>query len=127
MTDNKLLAEQFFTATANADRELFQKICDKDFEGKQNDGPPMSANQLADYSALVLSRVNNFRYKNVVRASTETGFVEEHDVCCTFADGGELSLRVCVVADVQNNRIISVREYADSRAARKLIEALSSN
>ena len=33
MTDNKNLAAQFFTATANADRNLFAEICAPDFQG----------------------------------------------------------------------------------------------
>ncbi len=125
MTDNKNLAAQFFTATANADRKLFAEICAPDFQGTQNNGPPMTAGQLADYSTHVLQRVSNFHYDNVVCTATESGFVEEHDVCCTFADKTELRLRVCVVADVREGRIVEVREYADSRAAKKLIEALS--
>ena len=125
MTNNIILAEQFFIATARADRRLLTKICDPKFEGKQNDGSPISVHELADYSSLVLQRVDHFRYENVVRASTDTGFVEEHDVCCRFQDQAEMRLRVCVVADVINDKIVSVREYADSRAAIKLIEALS--
>ena len=110
MTDNIALADQFFTATATADRSLLAKICDPKFQGKQNDGPPMSADQLADYSLLALHKVSEFRYENAVRASTDTGFVEEHDVCCRFEDQTEMRLRVCVVADVINGRIVSVRE-----------------
>ena len=125
MTDNIALADQFFTATATADRSLLAKICDPKFQGKQNDGPPMWADQLADYSALVLHLVNDIRYENVIRESTDTGFVEEYDLCCRFEDQTELRLRVCVVAEVVNERIFSVREYADSRAAKKLIEALT--
>ena len=85
----------------------------------------MWADQLADYSALVLHLVNDIRYENVIRASTDTGFVEEYGLCYRFEDQTELRLRVCVVAEVVNDRIFSVREYADSRAAKKLIEALT--
>ena len=85
----------------------------------------MSADQLADYSALVLHLVNDIRYESVIRASTDTGFVEEYDLFCRFEDQTELRLWVCVIADVVNDRIFSVREYADSRATKKLIEALT--
>lgn len=123
--DNEALATQFFTATASADRALFHEICSPDFSGSQNGGPDMSADQLADFSQLVLERVSNFHYENVVKSATTAGFVEEHDVCCDFDDGAALRMRVCVVADVVDGRITSVREYADSRAARKLLEALA--
>ena len=125
MTDNTALAQKFFTATAKADRSLLTRICDPQFQGRQNNGPPISVGELADYSLLVLQSVNDFRYENVVRSSTDTGFVEEHDVCCRFEDQTELRLRVCVVGEVVDKKIVSVREYADSRAARKLVEALS--
>ena len=125
MTDKIALADQFFTATATANRSLLAKICDPQFQGKQNGGPPISVDELADYSLLVLHRVNDFRYENVVRTSSDTGFVEEHDVRCRFEDQTEMRLRVCVVGDVVNSRIVSVREYADIRAAKKLIEALT--
>ena len=100
MTDNIALSDQFFTATATADRSLLAEIYDPIFQGKQNDSPPMSADQLADYSALVLHLVNDIRYENVIRASTDTGFVEEYDLCCRFEDQTELRLRVCVVTDM---------------------------
>ena len=125
MTDNKQLARKFFEATGSGNRALFEKICSGDFKGTQNNGPAMTADQLAAYSKHVLTRVQNFRYENIICSSTESGFVEEHDVCCDFSDGGELRLRVCIVADVEDGKIISVREYADSRAAKKLIEAIS--
>ena len=127
MIDNIALAEQFFKATATGDRRLLGKICDPAFQGKQNNGPTISIKELADYSLLVLNRVQDFRYENVVRASTDKGFVEEHDVCCSLNDQTEFRLSVCVVADVVNNKIVSVREYADSRAAKKLIDAISKN
>jgi ketosteroid isomerase-like protein len=123
--ESEALATQFFTATATADRSLFHEICSSDFTGSQNGGPSMTTDQLADFSSLVLQRVKNFRYENVVKSSTANGFVEEHDVCCDFDDGSSLRMRVCVVADVIDGRINSVREYADSRAARKLLEALA--
>ena len=85
----------------------------------------MSADQQTDYSALVLHLVNDIRYESAIRASTDTGFVEEYDLCYRFENQTELRLRVCVIADVVNDRIFPVREYADSRAAKKLIEALT--
>ena len=126
MTEKKIaLAEQFFKATATADRRLLNKVCDPQFTGKQNDGQPMTLQQLADYSALVLRKVKDFRYENIVRVATDTGFVEEHDVCCSLNHESSIRVRVCVVANTANNRIISVREYVDSRAAKDLIAAIS--
>lgn len=123
--DHETLATRFFTATATADRALFHEICAPGFEGSQNGGPAMTTDQLADFSDLVLQRVSNFHYENIIRSATSTGFVEEHDVCCDFDDGASLRMRVCLVGDVCDGKITSVREYVDSRAARKLLAALA--
>ena len=69
--------------------------------------------------------VKDFHYENAVRSATESGFVEEHQVCGTLPDGGELNLAVCVVAQLRDGKISVLREYFDSRAAAKLLAALA--
>lgn len=125
MADHENLARQFFTATATGDLSLFEEICAAGFKGTQNGGPPMTIEQLAAYSKRAIERVQNFHYENIHCRPTESGFVEEHDVCCDFTDGSSLRLPVCIVGDVEDQKITAVREYADSRLARKLIEAMT--
>ena len=125
MNTHENLAVQFFTATANADSELMHSICSADFTGSQNGGPAMNVDALLAFSKAVVHAVDNFRYENVVRGATSTGFVEEHDVMCDFKDGSSLRMPVCVVATVVDGKITSVREYADSAAAKPLFKALS--
>ncbi|WP_197042151.1 hypothetical protein [Sandarakinorhabdus oryzae] len=60
-----------------------------------------------------------------MRAATATGFVEEHAVRGTLADGARLDLAVWVVADVRNGRVTQAREYLDMAAAAPLIAALA--
>ena len=125
MSSNIKLAEQFFVATASADADALQRLCTEDFEASQNGGRPMQVDQLAAFSRAVLKVVSDFRYENPLRRETENGFVEEHDVLCTLPGGERLSVRVCVVADVRDGRISSLREYVDLAAAKGLMEALA--
>ena len=125
MSSNINLAEQFFAATASGDADALRRLCTEDFEASQNGGRSMPVDQLAAFSRAVLSVVSDFRYENALRRETENGFVEEHDVVCTLPGGEGLSVRVCVVADVRDGRIASLREYVDLAAAKGLMEALA--
>lgn len=119
------LCKRFFEGTASGDRKLLEAVCADDFTGTQNGGPAMDLNGLVLFSQAAAKAVDNFRYENPVRTNTDTGFVEEHDVCCTLPDGSEMRARLCVVGEVTDGKIISVREYADSRAAAGLLKALT--
>lgn len=85
----------------------------------------MNIDALVGFSQAVLAAVENFRYENPVRAETESGFVEEHDVVCDLPDGSQMNARLCVVAEVTDGKITSIREYVDSRAASGLLAALA--
>ena len=85
----------------------------------------MDLESLLAFSASVHKVVKDFRYENPVRSATESGFVEEHGVRGTLADGSRLDLSVCVVADLTGGKITELREYFDTKAADALIRALS--
>jgi ketosteroid isomerase-like protein len=118
------IARAFFVATAAGDKAAIRSICSADLSASQNGAPPMDVGALAGFAAAVKRVVPDFRYENAVRADTQTGFVEEHDVCGTLPDGTSMRLAVCVVGDVDNGQITALREYLDSAAAAGLIAAL---
>ncbi len=122
--DNAEIAKQLFAALAGQDEVTVRRLCAPDMKVRQNNGPPMSLNSLLKFNAMVGKAVTGFRYEDAVRASTDTGFVEEHAVRGTLPDGTALDLLVCVVADVQGGKVTSVREYLDSAAAKGLTSAL---
>lgn len=124
MGNHSELAVAFFTATGAGDQAAIESLCSEDLAASQNGGPPMDRAALARFAAAVKRAVPDFRYENAVRADTATGLVEEHDVCGTLPDGSLLHMTVCVVADVADGKITSLREYADSAAAAGLIKAL---
>ena len=84
----------------------------------------MDMASLIRFVAAVLRVVPDFHYENAVRTTTESGFVEEHDVCGTLPDGSALRAAACIVAEVRDGQIISVHEYIDTAAVDGLLRAL---
>lgn len=123
--DGTKLAETLFEALAACDDAAVRKLCARDFRASQNGGAAMDLDTLLGFNAAVHKVVRDFRYENAVRSATETGFVEEHAVRGTLADGSRLDLQVCVIAEVSGGKVTAVREYLDTKAAEGLIRALS--
>ena len=119
------LARALFAALAEGDANTVRDLCTKDMRASQNHGPPMTVDSLLAFTQAVHRVVDDFRYENARRSATETGFVEEHSVRGTLPDGSELKLAACVVADVVDGRISSLREYVDGAAAAGLLKALA--
>ncbi|MEQ8858597.1 MAG: nuclear transport factor 2 family protein [Pseudomonadales bacterium] len=122
---NVEIAEALFAAFASGDAEAARALCAPDLTASQNHGPAMNLDDLLKFSLAVLGVVEDFRYEDAVRTATESGFVEEHSVCGTLPDGSELKLAACVVAEVRDGRITSLREYLDGSRARGLLKALA--
>jgi len=123
--NNSQIARTLFVALACHDDNTIESVCAPDMQTNQSQGPNMSVSTLLQFNQAVQNVVKNFRYKNAIRSATETGFVEEHNVRGTLPDGNKMDLAVCVVADVQDGKIVRMREYVDSRAAAGLLKALS--
>ena len=123
--NNTQLCGALFSALADNNADEVRSICSDDFQLIQNSAPPIDLNALIAFNGAVQKVVSNFHYDNAVRSATDTGFVEEHDVCGTLPDGSELQMRACVVGDVQEGRVTSAREYVDTAAAANLLRALS--
>jgi ketosteroid isomerase-like protein len=123
--DGTKLSEALFAALATCDDEAVRKLCAPGFCASQNGGPAMNLDTLLGFNAAVHKVVRDFRYDRPVRSATETGFVEEHVVRGTLADGSRLDLQVCVVAEVSGGKVTAVREYVDNKAAEGLIRALT--
>ena len=123
--DNAEICAKLFEAFTVGDEETVRALCAPDLIALQNGNPPMSLDTLLQFSQAVFGVVSNFRYEDAVRSATATGFVEEHAVRGELPDGSQLDMAVCVVADVQDGKIVSLREYLDSNAASGLIAALA--
>lgn len=117
-------AKALFDALAAGDDAAVRDLCAPDLRARQNNGPPMSLETLLRFSGSVQKVVTGFHYAEAVRSATAAGFVEEHAVRGVLPDGRALDLAVCVVGDLQDGRIVALREYFDSAAAAALVAAL---
>lgn len=123
--DNTDICKALFEAFATGDEDRVRSLCAPGMQAWQNNNPPMDLDTLLGFSNAVLEVVKDFRYEEARRSETATGFVEEHRVRGTLPDHSKLDLAVCVVADVRDGKIYSLREYLDTAAAAGLIGALS--
>lgn len=122
---NTEMAEALFAAFANGDAATARTLCSADLKAFQNLNPPMNLQTLLTFAMAVKQLVPDFHYANARRSSTATGFVEEHTVSGTLPDGSQLQIAACVVADVKDGKIITLREYVDTAAAQGLLKALT--
>ena len=123
--DNAEICAKLFEAFTVGDENAVRALCAPDLVARQNGNPPMSLDALVQFSEAVLGVVSSFRYEDAIRSATTTGFVEEHAVRGGLPDGSQLDMAVCVVADVQDGKIVSLREYLDLNDAAGLIAALA--
>lgn len=122
--DNTKICRTLFDALQGNDMDTVKSLCADTFVSSQNGGSPMDLPLLMQFTAAVHGVVPDFRYENPVCTATDTGFVEEHDVCGTLPDGDTFKLVLCVVGEVEGGKVTHLREYVDSRAAAGLIKAL---
>jgi ketosteroid isomerase-like protein len=122
--DKLALCESLFEAFARGDQVRIRQLCHPDIRVQQNNNPPVDLDTILGFSRAVNAVVSGFRYEEAKRSETTTGFVEEHYVRGTLPDGSALDLAVCVVADVEDGRIVDLREYLDMSAAAGLLAAL---
>ncbi|MEM7703598.1 MAG: nuclear transport factor 2 family protein [Pseudomonadota bacterium] len=125
MTDYTAIARALFDAFQAGDIEAARALCHDQFEGSQNGGPAMNRAGLLGFVAAVKAKVPDFRYEDIVCAATTDGFVEEHTVRGKLPDGGQINLRLCIVASVEDGKVRHVREYLDSAGALGLAKALA--
>ena len=123
--DNEQIAASLFKAFETGDMDKVRALCAPGFKARQNLNTEFDLETLIQFSQAVSAVVSDFRYEDIVRSSTPSGFVEEHSVKGTLSDGSELHLVACVVADIRDGKIVHLREYLDSAAASGLRNALS--
>ncbi|MEO8538601.1 MAG: nuclear transport factor 2 family protein [bacterium] len=125
MSQHTEIAERFFTASAAGDPSAMTALCDPAVQVRQNSGATMGVTALTGLARAVKRAAPDFRYENALRSDTGTGFVEEHDVCGTLADGSTFRMAVCVVATVADGKITSMHEYLDTAEAAPLMAAMA--
>ncbi len=61
-------------------------------------------------------KAGEIRYTDIRRVRTEEGYVQQHIIHTTLKDGSRFEPRpVCIVAKVENGKVLRVDEYLESR------------
>lgn len=120
----KAIARALFDAFAQGDSAAVRELCTTSVAIRQNQGEAMDLDTLLGFTKQVLSVVSNFRYEDINCRATESGFVEEHLVRGSLADGQEIRIAACVVGEISEGKITSLSETLDTLAAAPLLKAL---
>jgi ketosteroid isomerase-like protein len=109
------LCERFFAAAAAGDVEAVRGIYAPDAViWHNNDGREQTVEQNLGVLAWATSRIEGFRYEDVRRTVTDSGFIEQHVLRGRAPNGVELRVPACLVCTVVDGRIARVDEYFDS-------------
>jgi ketosteroid isomerase-like protein len=69
----------------------------------------------------ILSKLEGLAYQDLRIEPSESGFVQQHVLCCKGPKGDDVRVPSCVVARVDGDRIVRIDEYADSAAMAPLM------
>lgn len=112
---NDDVAEQLFAAIENGDVGTVRDLYSPDVVIWHNtDGREQSADQNLATLMWVVENLAERRYEDVRRSVTDRGFVQQHMMRWTKADGTRAELPACIVATCADGLITRIDEYLDS-------------
>ncbi len=112
---NDDVAEQLFAAIENGDVGTVRGLYSQDAVIWHNtDGREQSADQNLATLTWVVENLAERRYEDVRRSVTDRGFVQQHMMRWTKADGTRAELPACIVATCADGLITRIDEYLDS-------------
>lgn len=115
MTSNLELCEQFFAAITRGDIDAVAGFyAPNAVIWHNNDGIEMTPEQNLRALRWITKNMQDFRYEDVRRFDTGSGFVQQHTTCGTTASGAAFSIPACVIVQVVDGRITRLDEYLDS-------------
>lgn len=117
INDMTALAARFFDAIERGEIDAVLGIYARDAviwhnTDEQDSTPAQNAQVLTDF----VKRIRERRYENRRLDVFPGGFVQQHVLTGTRADGMRLRLPACVICKVANGRIARLDEYFDSAA-----------
>jgi ketosteroid isomerase-like protein len=109
------VAEHLFAAIEAGDLEAVRDLYAPDAVIWHNtDGTEQTVEQNLRVLRWVVDHLADRRYEEVRRSATTTGFVQQHVLRCTRADGVRVEVPACLVVTVAGGRITRLEEYLDS-------------
>jgi len=86
------------------------------------DGVEQTVEQNLATLKWVIANIRDIRYTDVRRESTATGFVQQHVLRGRLKSGREFTLPACILAAIENGRIVRIDEYLDSAKTAEIRE-----
>lgn len=109
------LCERFFIAVAAGDLDAVRSMYAPDAVVWHNyDGVEQNVEENLRVLRWATSHIAGFRYEEVRRTATATGFMEQHVLRGTAPNGEELRVPACIVCTVRDGQIMRLDEYLDS-------------
>ena len=118
------LAERFMRALEANDVDTIRACYAPDAAIWHNfDGETQTVEQNMRTLGWVDKKLKNRRYEIVARQIFPGGYVQQHVLNGTLADGTAFRMPACVVVSVENGRIAKLEEYLDSAHVEPLLRA----
>jgi ketosteroid isomerase-like protein len=109
--------ERLFSVAENGDLEELWTIFSDGAEVWHNtDDKLTSVEQSIKNLRAIRAAADEFRYVDIRREPTPTGFVQQHVLLVKMKDGREIRDMCCCVCRVENGRIAHMDAYHDSAA-----------
>jgi uncharacterized protein len=120
-TDALAVADRFFAAIDAGDLEAVRAIYADDAEIWHNtDGVVQTRDENLRTLGWVVTNLRDRSYDEVRRSAMDDGFVQQHVLRATRADGERVEIPACIVCRVADGRITRLDEYIDSAHVARL-------
>jgi ketosteroid isomerase-like protein len=109
------IADRLFKAIEAADIDGVRDLYAPDAViWHNNDGVEQTPDQNLRVLQWVVDNLRDRSYDDVRRQFTDTGFVQQHVLRCTRADGTRQEMPACIVVTCADGKITRLDEYLDS-------------
>lgn len=117
------VAVRLFAAIEAGDLEGVRAVYSPDAEIWHNtDGQVQSPDENLRTLRWVITHLTDRSYDDVRRAPTPEGFVQQHVLRATRADGRRVELAACIVCRCEAGQITRLDEYLDSAQLARILE-----
>jgi ketosteroid isomerase-like protein len=116
------LCDRFFAAVTAGDLDAVRAMyAPNAVIWHNNDGAEQGVEENLRVLRWATTRIADFRYEDVRRTATASGFMEQHTLRGQAPNGEELRVPACIVCTVRDGRITRLDEYFDSAQIAALI------
>ena len=110
-----VLADQLCAAIEAGDIDAVESLYDDELRVWSNvDNREMDRRRALNVLRWLTSRLDNRRYHIRRREVLPDGFLQEHTLCGTAADGTEIAMPACLVVTLRDGRFVRIHEYLDA-------------